>query len=141
MKLFSKEVALGRCVSRYLNRNGYLLQKEQVKFYDRTVDLLCAKLGARKLVAVEYKLVKWRKALKQALIYQLSADYSYVALSKIGYKSIDYDLFLQNGIGLFFVSPITGVELLLKPKQSKIVRADYRRRFKQELINKRILCR
>jgi hypothetical protein len=141
MKSFSKEKILGRCVSKYLKSEGYLFQKEQVKFYDRAVDLLCSKSGLRKLVAVEYKLVKWRKALKQALIYQLCADYAYVALSKINYKSIDYGLFKENGVGLFFVSPVTGVELVLKPRQSKNLRVDYRKRFRQELLNKRMLCR
>ena len=55
-------------------------------------------------VAVELKLRKWRRAVEQALVYQLCSDYVFVAVPAATAKRIDLDEFHAYGIGLLSVT-------------------------------------
>jgi hypothetical protein len=54
------------------------------------------------LVAVEAKLIRWREALDQAVVYRRYADRAYVLLPKrsAAIAARHKDLFLENGVGL-----------------------------------------
>ena len=84
----------------------------------RWVDLLAV---GRDLVAVELKVRDWRTALRQAMSYQLGANYSLVAMpfdhvfSALTYRH----MFDKEGIGLMAVkAPFGEVRTLIEPQAS-----------------------
>ena len=53
----------------------------EVKLYNRIIDLLFVeKDDNHPKIAMEFKLKDWKKALIQALSYQLVADYVYIVI-------------------------------------------------------------
>jgi hypothetical protein len=63
-------------------------------------------------VAVELKLRNWRRAVEQALVYQLCSDYVFIAVPATTAKRIDLEELRTHGIGLLAVSGRRCVEEL-----------------------------
>jgi hypothetical protein len=76
-------------------------------------------------VAIELKLFKWQRAIKQALLYQLCADLVYVAVPQETVPRVDLGQLEAIGIGLISVSAARCREIL-SPVASPLVRPHYR---------------
>ena len=57
-----------------------------------------------KTVAVELKLRDWRKAFRQALVYQLCSDYAFIAVPRATARRVDIDVLAAHGVGLLAVT-------------------------------------
>jgi hypothetical protein len=122
---YHKEQELLLPVAKYAKRRGYTLQAFEVPFYDYRIDLYGFSTKASETVAVELKLRKWKRALEQALIYQLCSDFVYIALPSDAAARIDEGLVRKSGIGLIAVGE-RGCRTLVEAKQSTEVREHYR---------------
>jgi hypothetical protein len=71
------EIDLVEPVSQYFSDSGYSIALE-VPVYRNRADLVA--YTETELIAVELKLKKWQRALRQAGYYQLGADYTYIAM-------------------------------------------------------------
>ena len=94
-----REIDLQKICGQYFRENGFLTQ-EEVPFLLKVADLLCFHEGTGECVAIEVKVRDWRKALKQALVYQMMADRVYIAMSNKYIKSVDCKLLEENSVGL-----------------------------------------
>jgi hypothetical protein len=113
-----KEIHLRDSVEAFFAEHGYRTFAE-VRMINRWVDLLA--IGNGSVVAVELKLEKWREAIRQAVAYQLGADYSTVGMP-LG-KAIDAYrnryYFRKEGVGLLGVRVRTPeVRVLIEPERS-----------------------
>lgn len=72
------------------------------------------------IFAIELKVDKWRRAMWQASIYQLCADFAYIAIRKEYAHRVDMDYLDGLGIGLIAVSD-GKANLRLKARPSPIV--------------------
>ena len=85
-------------------RNQYDQSREELPFYEHRIDLYGYSAETERTVAVELKLRKWRRALEQALVYQLCSDYVFIAVPSATAKRIDIEELRNHGIGLLAVS-------------------------------------
>lgn len=121
MKNFLKDVLeedLYPPMIQYFKKMNYLIELE-IPIHRNRIDLIA--YNQNKLIAVELKLLNWKRALRQATYYQLGADVSYVAMPF--YQAIEVykrgNLFEAAGVGLFAVLlKKFEVRELIKPKPS-----------------------
>ena len=85
-------------------RRQYSLSATEVPFYAHRIDLYGYARKSKTTVAVELKLRDWRKALRQALVYQLCSDYVFIAVPAVTAKRVDTNLLSVHGVGLLAVS-------------------------------------
>jgi hypothetical protein len=97
-----KELELKKICGEYFLQKGFLI-REEVPFLLKVADLLCLHEDSGECIAIEVKVKDWRKALKQAIVYQMMADRVYIAMSNRHIKSIDHDLLAENAVGLISV--------------------------------------
>jgi hypothetical protein len=126
MTRFSSESLLGRPVARYLRKKGFSRVRTELPFYERRIDLYGDGGGHGPTVAVELKLVKWRRGLIQALIYQLCADFSFLAVPSKTADRVDVALLREHGIGLLAVKNDGSCEERLSAACSDVLRSDYK---------------
>ncbi|MFQ6061100.1 MAG: hypothetical protein ACE5KV_07405, partial [Thermoplasmata archaeon] len=91
----------------------------EVRMITRWVDLIAVK--GSEVVAVEIKIRDWKQALKQAVAYQLGADYSLVAMpfntACEAYRNRYW--FQKEGVGLIAIRPHhRDTRVLLEPERS-----------------------
>lgn len=122
----TKESSLLNPVMGYIKRNGFRIHGMELPFYQRSVDIYGFSRTTDKTIAIELKLHKWKKAFRQALIYQLCADEAYIAMPQKYTSRVDFDLLSEHGIGLISVSEAGRCRKLIEAKQSLVVRIDYR---------------
>lgn len=67
--------------------------------------------------AIELKVENWRQALWQASVYQLCADFAYIAICEQYAHRVDQTYLGDLGIGLISVGEV-GAELDLEPQRS-----------------------
>jgi hypothetical protein len=113
-----KEIHLIESLEVFFGEHGFQTFTE-VRMVNRWVDLIA--VGNGRIIAVELKLDNWRQAIRQALAYQLGADYSVVGMP-LG-KAIDAYrnryYFRKEGVGLFGVRVRTPeVRVLIEPEPS-----------------------
>jgi hypothetical protein len=132
MKHFESEWMLAEPVTRYIARRGFTRVEAELQFYDSRMDLygFSRKLGLT--LAVELKLSKWRRAIKQALRYQLCADLVYVAVPSETVGLVDLEQLRITGIGLISVTKQRCREIL-SPVASRYVRPHYRQHYLRHL--------
>lgn len=125
MKSFERESMLVEPVTRYVTRRSFTRLEPEVQFYECRMDLygFSRKLGLT--VAIELKLFKWKRAIKQALLYQLCADLVYVALPGETVHRVDLGQLQVAGVGLISVCTDRCREVL-PPVVSPLVRPHYR---------------
>ncbi len=114
------------CVTKFLRNRSYRFQSTEVPFYEYRIDVMAYSKTENACVAVEMKLLKWRRALQQALIYQLCSEYSFVALPKKTIERVDLDLLKECGVGVIAVYPSGTCREFLSPRKSTELRNHYR---------------
>lgn len=122
---YLKEAELLLPVANYAKRKGYSLQASELPFYAYRIDLYGFSAKESKTVAIELKLRRWKRALEQALIYQLCSDFVYIALPSSAVAHIDHEALRKNGVGLIAVCK-RGCRTLVDAKRSSEVRQHYR---------------
>ncbi len=117
-------------VSAFLEMIGCYVVLPELKFVDRGIDLYGVTSSPDSVTyAVELKLTRWQKALRQAYIYQLCCDFSYVALPLSTVANVDLSQFELSGVGLLSVLQSGWVTEVVAPRKSVAQRALYRDTF------------
>ena len=129
MKRFKREASLKPFVKKYLHNQGYDVQRPEVRFFERRIDLMGFSTHDMKLVSIELKLHKWRKAFQQAILYQLCSDFVIVALPAQNTESIELDRFIRHGIGVLRVFKDGNSVILSEPTQSTVMKSQYKQRY------------
>lgn len=125
MSSFNREVMLLAPVVRYMNGKGYTSIEKELQFYECRIDLYGFSRKQGLTMAIELKLVKWRKALRQALRYQLCADLVYLAVPRETVQRVDLGQLEEHGIGLISVCPQRCRQIIPATK-TPLVRPHYR---------------
>jgi hypothetical protein len=126
MASFERESLLYPLVADYKRQKSFQLQAPEMQFYEYRIDLFGFSPTLNLSVSVELKLNNWRRAVEQALLYQLCSDYSFIALPEPIVKRVNLDLLSSHGIGLIAVGAAGLCREVLGAAQSKVVRAFYR---------------
>jgi len=113
-------------VAAYLRTCGYDRIAREIPFYDRSIDIYALSQDANWSLAVELKLTKWRKALTQALVYQLCADVAILALPVRQADRVDLEALREHGVGLLAVRNDGSCEERLSPRSPGVLREDYK---------------
>lgn len=103
----------------------YAEHATEVPFYEHRIDLYGYSSERESSVAVELKLRNWRRAVEQALVYQLCSDYVFIALPTLTARRVDRVELAAHGIGLLSVSGRKCVEEL-PAALSSVVRPHYK---------------
>jgi hypothetical protein len=140
MLTFPTESSLLDPVRGAMRRKGYRRQQPEMQFFDYRIDLYGYAPSICSTVAVELKLKKWMRAFEQALIYQLCADYVYIALPAPSMRLIDSKLLCEHGIGLISVQPGPRCQTILPASPSSVVEPDYRNYY-VDLLKEGARCR
>jgi len=122
----TKESSLLRPVAGYIKRKGFRFQAEELPFYERSVDIYGFSKITNKTIAIELKLHKWKKAIEQAILYQLCADKSYIAMPKKYIGRVNLDLLTKYGVGLISVSDTGRCRRIVEAEQSSVLRLGYK---------------
>ena len=122
----TKESSLLEPIANYIKRKGFGLQTSELPFYARSVDVYGFSKTKNKTIAIELKLHKWKKAIEQALLYQLCADEAFIAMPKKFIGRVNLDLLTQYGIGLISVSETGRCQEMVEAKQSSVLRVGYK---------------
>jgi hypothetical protein len=113
-------------VLRYLQGIGCHRVVSELRFFDRGIDVYGVKPARpRRTYAVELKLTNWQRAIQQAAVYQLCADFSYVALPARSVLNLDLELFKSSGVGVLLVRPDGSVGCVLDAKKTPETRRHY----------------
>jgi hypothetical protein len=126
MSRFRWESDLYDPVAGYVRRRGYRQQGAEVPFFDYRIDLYAYSRCDMLSVAIELKLTNWKRAVHQALIYQLAADITFVALPRYNVGDNAIAACSAYGIGVIAVGITGRCEQVLKPKPSDDVKDWYR---------------
>jgi len=123
---FSKESQLLQPVANFASRKGFRLQTAELPFYEYRIDLYGFSQNADATIAIELKLTDWRRALEQAMLYQLCSDFVYIALPERSARRVDLTQLRENGIGLLAVFNSGSCSCLLPAVEHDEVRHFYR---------------
>jgi hypothetical protein len=124
------EKTLRRPVKRFLKRHGCPRSLAELRFFDRGIDIYALSEQGQQSYAVELKVVNWQKALRQAAIYQLCADFCYVAMPVEHTTKVDLEGFRNAGVGLLAVHLASNsVTEILPAKVSLVKHHFYSRSF------------
>jgi hypothetical protein len=126
MPTFLKESALLEPVRGSLRRRGYRQQLPEVQFFEYSMDLYGYAATKNTTTAVELKLDRWTRAFQQAMIYQLCADFVYLALPIRGAVRVEIPLLARHGVGLIGVHPGPRCVVLLEAQESTVIMPSYR---------------
>lgn len=139
MLTFPTESSLLDPVRGTMRRKGYRRQQPEMQFFDYRIDLYGYAASMSCTVAIELKLKKWMRAFEQALIYQLCADYVYIALPALAAQLVDTRLLCEHGVGLISVQTGPRCQILLPASLSAVVEPDYRDYY-VDLLKERVRC-
>lgn len=126
MAIFLEESELFKPVSTSLRRRGYRRQCDEVQFFEYSMDLYGYAAKDDSTMAVELKLHRWKRAFEQAMIYQLCADFVYLALPVRSAERVDMSLLRRHGLGLIGVHAGRRCVMVLEAEQSTVVMPSYR---------------
>ena len=112
-------------VKQYVSHLGFNLLESELQFYESKMDLYGFSEKLNRTIAIELKLLKWKKAIRQALRYQLCADQVYVAMPRETEHLMDLEFLKSHGIGFIGVTTSRCYEVL-SPASSSIARPHYR---------------
>ena len=103
----------------------YRKQKKEVPFYDHRIDLYGYSPSTDCSVAVELKLRDWKRALQQALVYQLCSDYVFIAVPESTVQRVKVEVLREHGIGLLAISD-EKCSVVLPANLSTVVNSQYK---------------
>lgn len=126
ISIYTSESDLLAPVQESLRRRGYDRQRHEVQFFEYSIDLYGFASPVQTTVAVELKLSRWSRAFEQGLVYQLCADYVYIALPWRAAKRVEVPLLQRHGLGLIGVQPGPRCVILCPAQQSSVVMPSYR---------------
>ena len=126
MTKFSKEWQLLEPVSKFAKRKGFGLQHAELPFYEYRIDLYGFSHRNNSTVAFELKMTDWRRALVQALLYQLCADLVYIAMPLHSAMRVNRTELTVEGVGLLAVTDSGSCTSLLSARPHDEVRQRYR---------------
>lgn len=121
-------------VASYIRRKGYRRQRAELQFYEYRIDLYGFSRDRNETLAVELKLRNWRRAVEQALLYQLCADRVFIALPTRASSRVDPELLRLHGIGLIAVSDASRCLQVIPALPSNVVRCHYRDTYIEMLL-------
>ncbi len=121
-----QEGLLAEPVSAYVRRKSFYKQTRELQFYEFRIDLYGFSRVRNLTVAIELKLHNWRRAIEQALLYQLCSDLVFIAVPERTIARIDDVLLREHGIGLLAVEGVSRCRQILAPSLSHVVRSHYR---------------
>ena len=124
--VFEKEINLFEPVSLFLRERGFFYLKSELNFYDYKIDIYGYSAKKNLTIAIELKLYNWRKAFKQALIYQLCSDLVLIAVPFYTVKNIDLNSLDKYGIGLLSIDKFGLCEEIKRSIASSEIRKEYR---------------
>lgn len=134
MTTFLREAELKEPVHRYFARRSFRATATELQFYEYRVDLYAHSVRLGISIAVELKLSKWGRALRQALVYQLCADHVYIAMPAEVRHGLPYAQVEHYGIGVVLVYP-TMCREVIAPRRSTVVRRDYLSFYRSQLLD------
>lgn len=102
------EVELFPAVEQHFKREGYNVERE-VPMRNKVIDIVCQ--SNKEIIAIEVKVRNWKKALKQAVIYQLCANKTYVALCHKFSNCIKTSFFIRYGVGFIEVDESIDIKM------------------------------
>jgi hypothetical protein len=121
------EETLRQPVRNYFKNKNYLVVNE-AKLFSRGIDVIAKKRN--KVIAVELKVQKWKRAIQQAYMDLRVSNYAFVALPESKWERIDrriyYDAY-NYGIGLLSVNG--NVRQIMRPAPSKRIQPKLRQHF------------
>jgi hypothetical protein len=123
---FCKESQLLKPVAKFAQQQGFCLQIHELPFYEYRIDLYGFCADENSTVAIELKLTDWRRALHQAMLYQLCSDYVYIAMPECSVGRVDKAELQSQGIGLISVLESGDCSCLLPATEHSEVRQFYR---------------
>ena len=93
----------------------------EIRLSSRWIDIFMINEKTQETIAIELKLTQWKKAFKQAKVYQMAADYVYVGMpEEYIHRALDNkELFQEIGIGLLSINGKASTAL--KAEKSQIV--------------------
>ena len=130
-----KEEELLAPVRRYATRQGFTAQFAELPFFEYRIDLYAVSKPSGDTIAVELKMKNWRRALHQALIYQLCSDYVFIALPITKAGVVDTTELSRHGVGLIVVGRDRRCRVALDAVRSSEVREYYRRPYVEMLAS------
>jgi hypothetical protein len=111
---------------------------ENIPLGPKVIDLALISKSSGKVIAIEAKVKDWKRALRQALNYQLAADESYVAISRKHSNAIDHDRFKKLGVGLIVVDlDARKADIMVPAKQSSKKAKNYATLMRAHLAERR----
>lgn len=113
-------------VAKFALEQGFCLQENELPFYEYRIDLYGFSAHHNSTVAFELKLADWRRALEQALLYQLCSDYVYIAMPERSAGKVDVTELKSQGVGLISVLESGDCSCLLPAVAHSEVRQFYR---------------
>lgn len=130
------ESALLAPIKRLFPQHQYVVRSE-VPFNGKSIDVLAMDRKTRRLIAIELKVRKWRKALRQAAVYQLCANRVYVALWHKHVNPENLELISSYGLGVIEIAPNRRANLRAKivcqPKRRALLNRNYARELRKRL--------
>jgi len=131
--IFEREEELCELVSKYAKRRGFTRQARELPFFEYRIDLYGFSKPTGDTIAVELKIKDWRRALYQALIYQLCSDYVFIALPETNARLVDESELARHGVGLIAVGALGQCRVRLEAARSTEVRDHYREQYAEIL--------
>lgn len=85
----------------YIKLNKYKKIVREVPFLSRCIDLVLVTEDNR-IITIEFKMNKWRDAIKQAENHKLGADISYICIPKRKITNVLKETIKNSNVGLLF---------------------------------------
>ena len=124
--IYKYEKELHSFIKRYFKSKSFI-SYEELRFYERRIDIVAYSSKFSQVIAIEAKLINWRKAFQQALIYQLCSDLVYVAMPRERFGHLDTEKFRQRGIGFLAIYSSGRCRQLIAPIMSQNIHHNYRK--------------
>ena len=126
---FKNEEQLCEPISRFLKNKQFSYICYELNFFEYRIDLFAYSNSSLETISVELKLRNWKKALQQALIYQLCSDYVYIGIPKSFLQLQTIEKMKQFGVGIIAVYPSGYCKTILKSQKSLVLKNRYKTRF------------
>lgn len=127
------EIELFPAVEYHYQREGYNVERE-VPMRNKVIDIVCQ--NNEEVIAIEVKVQNWRKALRQAIIYQLCANRTYVALYHKFSGRVRSHFFFRYGVGLIEVDG--SIDIRIESKKNVALSPFYQEAIIQCLERRRV---
>ena len=124
-------------VTEFVRGRAFSWLQDEVPFYEYAIDIYAFSESLDKTIAVELKVEKWKRAFEQALLYQLCADWVYIAMPARAMSRVDSALLRSHGVGLISIEDNGWCTELISPSESPVLRSDYRSNLIASLLEAR----